>query len=112
MPSSLHGTTVVAVSRSWRGRFSSALKRSSWEPAAFVCAERHDSIEAIYKKLEERRDTADVTELLKELHRIVNEAIGSYQAPGGDSQSVHYDLSSIDLEKLRDEFAKKVKRKA
>jgi type I restriction enzyme R subunit len=45
------------------------------EPSAFAYAERHDNIEAIYKKLTERRDTADVTELLKELHRIVNEAI-------------------------------------
>jgi type I restriction enzyme R subunit len=45
------------------------------EPTAFAYAERHDNIEAIYKKLTERRDTADVTELLKELHRIVNEAI-------------------------------------
>ena len=44
------------------------------EPSAFAYAERHDNIEAIYKKLTERRDTADVTELLKELHRIVNEA--------------------------------------
>ena len=31
------------------------------EPSAFAYAERHDNIEAIYKKLEERRDTADVT---------------------------------------------------
>lgn len=82
------------------------------EPAAFTYAERHDNIEAIYKKLEERRDTADVTELLKELHRIVNEAISTYQSRSGESQSVHYDLSTIDLTKLRDEFAKKVKRKA
>ena len=51
------------------------------EPSAFAYAERHDNIEAIYKKLAERRDTADVTELLKELHRIVNEAIRT-QAPG------------------------------
>lgn len=40
----------------------------------------HDNIEAIYKKLEERRDTADVTSLLKELHRIVNEAIAAQGA--------------------------------
>ena len=53
------------------------------EPSAFAYAERHDNIEAIYKKLAERRDTADVTELLKELHRIVNEAILT-QAPGDD----------------------------
>ena len=53
------------------------------EPSAWAYAERHDNIEAIYKKLTERRDTADVTELLKELHRIVNEAIRT-QAPGDD----------------------------
>src|SRR5450759_4350689 len=82
------------------------------EPAAFTYAERHDNIEAIYKKLEERRDLADVTDLLKELHRIVNEAIRA-AAPGDDrAESNFYDLSHIDLEKLRDEFAKKVKRKA
>ena len=82
------------------------------EPAAFAYAERHDNIEAIYKKLMERRDTADVTELLKELHRIVNEAIRT-AAPGDDQMdSRYFDLSQIDLEKLRDEFAKKCKRKA
>jgi len=82
------------------------------EPTAFAYAERHDNIETIYKKLTERRDTADVTELLKELHRIVNEAIRT-QAPGDDqAEGLTFDLSQIDLEKLRDEFAKKVRRKA
>ena len=82
------------------------------EPTAYAYAERHDNIEAIYKKLTERRDTADVTELLKELHRIVNEAIRT-QMPGDDqAEGLTFDLSKIDLEKLRDEFAKKVRRKA
>ncbi len=82
------------------------------EPSAFVYAERHDNIEAIYKKLEERRDTSDVTDLLKELHRIVNEAIRAAE-PGEDAaEAKFYDLSQIDLERLRDEFAKKVRRKA
>ncbi len=67
------------------------------EPTAFTYAERHDNIEAIYKKLTERRDTADVTELLKELHRIVNEAIRT-QAPGGDRvEGLTFDLSRIDF---------------
>ena len=35
------------------------------EPSVFRSAERHDNIEAIYKKLEEKRDTADVTEYLE-----------------------------------------------
>ena len=82
------------------------------EPAAFAYAVRHDNIEAIYKKLEERRDTADVTDLLKELHRIVNEAIRAAE-PGNDQMDAKlFDMSTIDLEKLRDEFARKVKRKA
>ena len=67
---------------------------------------------SIYKKLTERRDTADVTELLKALHRIVNEAIRT-QVPGQDqSDALTYDLSRIDMDKLRDEFARKVRHKA
>lgn len=86
------------------------------EPAAFAFAERHDNIEAIYKKITERRDTADVTELLKELQKIVSETIRA-QMPGvneppPEPEGKFYDLSKIDLEKLRVEFAKRVKRKA
>jgi len=81
------------------------------EPSALAYAERHDNVEAIYKKLQERRDTADVTELLKELHRIVNEAIRA-QEPGDDqAEGLKVDLSQIDFGKLRDEFACKVLRK-
>src|SRR5262245_37330007 len=45
------------------------------EPGVYAYAMRHDNIETIYRKLAENRDTADVTQVLKELHRIVNEAI-------------------------------------
>lgn len=41
------------------------------EPSILAFAERHDNIEAVYKKLTERRDTADVTAVLKELHPSV-----------------------------------------
>ena len=82
------------------------------EPSVFAYAERHDNIEAIYKKLTERRDTADVTTLLKKLHRIVNEAIRT-QEPGDDQAAgLTFDLSTIDMDKLRDEFAKRVRHKA
>ena len=82
------------------------------EPTVFAYAERHDNIETIYKKLTERRDTADVTELLKELHRIVNEAIRTL-SPGDDqAEGLNFDLSQIDMEKLREEFAAKARHKA
>ncbi len=81
------------------------------EPPVFQFAERHDNIEAIYRKLEERRDTADVTEVLKELHRIVNEAIRTAGNGGDQIEGLTVDLSRIDFTKLRDEFSKKVRRK-
>jgi type I restriction enzyme R subunit len=81
------------------------------EPSTFAYAYRHDNIEAIYKKLEEKRDTADVTEVLKELHKIVNEAIRA-QEPGEDhAEGLTVDLSQIDFTRLRDEFAHRVQRK-
>ncbi len=81
------------------------------EPSALAYAERHDNIQAIYKKLQDRRDTADVTDLLKELHRIVNEAIRTAAAGGDHAEGLRVDLSQIDFEKLRNEFAGKVRRK-
>lgn len=49
--------------------------------------------------------------MLKELHRIVNEAIRA-AAPGGDhAEGLTVDLSQIDFEKLQHEFAGKVRRK-
>ena len=81
------------------------------EPSALIYAERHDNLEAIYRKLSERRDTADVSALLQVLHRIVNQAIAT-QTPGIDqAQGITVDLSQIDMGLLRDEFSK-VKRKA
>lgn len=82
------------------------------EPSAWAFAERHDNIEAVFNKLTERRDTADVTELLKELHRIINEAIHTQTLGDDQADGLTFDLSQIDLERLRDEFAKKVRRKA
>lgn len=65
----------------------------------------------IFDSLVERRDTADITEVLKELHRIVNQTIAA-SGPGGDqTASKTYDLSKIDFDRLRQEFAKNVRRK-
>lgn len=81
------------------------------EPTAHQFNERHDNIEAIYKKLQERRDMSDVTEVMKGLHRIINKAIATDDEGDDQKEAASYDLSQIDLEKLRDEFEKRVKRK-
>jgi type I restriction enzyme R subunit len=89
----------------------SLMKTLIMEPSVRAYYVRHDNIEAIYKKLDERLDTADVSAVLKELHKIVNDAIRA-QAPGEDqAEGLTVDLSQIDFEKLREEFARKVQHK-
>jgi type I restriction enzyme R subunit len=46
--------------------------------------------------MQQKRDTAEVTDLLKELHRIVNEAIRAQQ-PGAD----HAEGLKVDLRNAR-----------
>ncbi len=89
----------------------SRMKALILEPSIRDYYIRYDNIEAIYKKLEENRDTADVTELLKSLHRIVNEAIRVQEVGEDQAEGLQVDLSKIDFEKLRDEFAKRILRK-
>jgi type I restriction enzyme R subunit len=81
------------------------------EPSATAYAERRDNLETLYRKLQERRDTADVTAVLKELHRIVNEAIRAAE-PGDDhAEGLTVDLSRLDFDRLRTEFASKARHK-
>jgi type I restriction enzyme R subunit len=82
------------------------------ERSVYAYAVRRDDIEAIYKKLEERRDTADVAMVLEEIHRIVGDAIRTAEIGDDQRDSKYYDLSKIDMEKLREAFAHNVKRKA
>ena len=58
------------------------------------------------------RDTADVTDLLKQLHRIVNAAILTADVGGDQAEGLIFDLGRLDLERLRDEFATRVSHKA
>ena len=90
----------------------SRFKALLMEPSALRYAVRHDNIETIYKKLQERRDTADVTEVLKELHGSSTRPSAPRNRASDQMDSKLFDMSQIDFEKLRDEFAKKVKRKA
>lgn len=81
------------------------------EPSVYQFAERRDNIEAVYKKLVQKRQVADVTDVLRELHKIVNEAIDT-EGPGDDhTDALTLDLSAIDFERLKEEFAHKGKRK-
>ena len=69
---------------------------------------RFNAIEAIYKKLQQNRDIADTSEIMKAVHDIVDSSIDIQRAseePGTYRERI-YDISQIDFDLLRREFAK------
>ena len=65
---------------------------------------RHDrdAVNIIYKSLQEDREQADISDIIQELHKVVEQAITTI-TPSGDP-SVVYDISKIDFDRLRQEF--------
>ena len=62
-----------------------------------------DAINIVYKSLQQDRDQADITDIIRQLHQVVNEAI-AVRANYQDYPSEVYDISKIDFERLRKEF--------
>ena len=70
----------------------------------------YDAINIIYKSLQKDREEADITEILRSLHQVVDEVITT-TAHRGAGKSAPYDISKIDFDRLRKEFERsKVKR--
>lgn len=63
-----------------------------------------DAINIIYKSLQADREAADISDIIRQLHGIVDEAIHT-RTSAGEGAGV-YDISKIDFERLRLEFAK------
>ena len=53
-----------------------------------------------------------MTDLLKQLHQIVNTAILTAGVGNDQAEGLTFDLSTLDLDRLSEEFAKKATRKA
>ena len=66
---------------------------------------RHDrdAIDIVYKRLQKDREQADIAEILKQLHEVVDAAIDTQ--PGEIAEHPEpYDISGIDFERLKQEF--------
>lgn len=61
-----------------------------------------DAINIIYKSLQEDVEKADISDIMRELHIIIEESIEP--ASGGKEPTKLYDISKIDFERLRKEF--------
>ena len=63
---------------------------------------QYDAINIVYTSLQADRDDADITDIIRQLHAIVEETI----EPRTDEsqESALYDISQIDFDRLRKEF--------
>lgn len=70
-----------------------------------VNAYRHDknAIDIIYKSLQQDREQADISDIIQELHLLVDEAI-VVNPDSTLNESRIFDISQIDFERLRKEF--------
>lgn len=67
-----------------------------------------DAINVLYKSLLADKEKADITEIMKELYQIVDASIDTTRKvsePKPDGERI-YDISQIDFERLRQEFAR------
>lgn len=67
-----------------------------------------DAINVLYKSLQADKEKADISDIMKELYEIVDGSIDTtfkIKEPKPDSERI-YDISKIDFERLRQEFAK------
>ena len=67
----------------------------------------YDAISAIYSELQKKRKHTDTTDLMVEINGIINSYIEvEPSSAGGDEETRRFDISSIDFDLLRREFAK------
>ncbi len=63
-----------------------------------------DAINIVYKSLQQDREHADITDIIRQLHQVVDEAIKTWKTPTFSQESPEYDISKIDFDRLRREF--------
>lgn len=63
-----------------------------------------DAINVIYKSLQTDVEKADISDIIRELHKVIDEVVEVHGSEDDDGQL--YDISQIDFERLRKEFAR------
>jgi type I restriction enzyme R subunit len=62
-----------------------------------------DAINIVYKSLQRDQEQADITDIIRQLHQVVDEAIETQPDRVGE-ESEPYDISRIDFDRLKQEF--------
>jgi len=66
----------------------------------------YDAVNIVYKSLQDDRDSADISHILKELQGVIDDAISTREHKT-DTKIKLYDISKIDFDRLRKEFEKR-----
>ncbi len=69
-----------------------------------------DAIDIVYKSLQRDREQADISDIIRQLHQVVDEAI-DVNADRVADPSAPYDISKIDFDRLKAEFERSKKKK-
>ena len=64
----------------------------------------YDAINVIYKTLQKDRENTDISSIIQELHKIVDESIHTVGVNSAE-EAAPYDISRINFDRLRQEFA-------
>ena len=63
-----------------------------------------DAIDVVYRSLQHDREQADIRDIIRRLHQVVDEAIDLQADRTGDEDPTPYDISAIDFDRLKREF--------
>jgi type I restriction enzyme R subunit len=66
--------------------------------------QQYDAINIIYKSLQEDRDKADIADIIRKLHEVVDNTIQTHNTDTTPENFIPYDISKIDFDRLRKEF--------
>ncbi len=63
-----------------------------------------DAIDVVYRSLQQDREQADISDIIRRLHEVVDAAIDVRADRTGDDDPIPYDISAIDFDRLKREF--------
>ncbi|MGX9364416.1 type I restriction endonuclease subunit R [Desulfoplanes sp. PS50] len=64
----------------------------------------YEAIRVVYKSLQQDRDLADISHIIRQLHLVVDEAIATKPVDAAAEEHRLFDISKIDFDRLRKEF--------
>lgn len=67
---------------------------------------RRDAVRAVYNQINQRRATADTTELMRQVRDIVSEHVEIGKTTEQAKEGTRFDISGIDFDRLGQEFAR------